>query len=480
LDLSASPILAFYRTPDLVNFAVQKNKKPNMMQFKILAAVICASLLVGNARAQTSVTLQNALEYALANSEVVKQARIDIETVAQKVVETKAGALPKVDINSSVTGNILVQQFVLPAQAFGGAPGEFIAIKAGQTWSAMSQVQLSQQIFNKQVFTGLKAAKSSVEFYELSAKMSEENVMQQVAANFYQTVITREKIKVVDANIERIDQLEKIIRGQYENGLAKKIDLDRVLVNKSNVKTQRLELINAISQQENLLKYYMGMPIDTEIILVDQTIENTEIPTGQPLSQEPFDPSVLLSYQVLHKQQELLDFQRQAIVAEAYPTLSLNGNYTYNTQSNRFNLYSGKALNFDASAVSLNLKIPVFDGYSRRARRKQTEFDIMKGKEDIRQTNNNLHLNFSNAQKQLAYGLEAINAQKINQELAKEVFESTQNNYKNGLATLTDLLDAESELVTAQNSYNEALLNYKVAEIELIKSRGEIKSLVNK
>jgi outer membrane protein len=450
------------------------------MKFRKFIPIVFGFLVIGNANAQKPVTLQNALEYALSNSEVIKQARIDIDNVAQKVIETKAGALPRIDINSSLTGNILVPQFVLPAAISGGAPGEFVAIKAGQTWNAMSQVQLSQQIYNKQVFTGLKAAKSSVEFYRLAAQVSEENVMQQVAANFYQVVITKEKIKVVDANIDRVQQLHTMIKGQYDNGLAKKIDLDRVLVNRSNLEVQKLELINSISQQENMLKYYMGMPIETDIVLVNESIENMEIPVAPVINSEPFNSRSLLSYQVLNKQQELLDFQRKAIMAEAHPTLSLAANYNYQTQSNTFNLYSGKALNYDVSAVSLTLKIPVFDGYSRRARARQTDFEIQKGQEEMKKTDNGLRMNYENAQKQTAYSLQAINAQKANRELASEVFESARNNYKNGLASLTDLLDAESELVTAQNSYNEALLNFKVAEIELIKSRGEIKTLVNK
>lgn len=448
------------------------------MRFTKYIPIIICFLVIGKSNAQTAITLQSALEYSLANSEVIKQARLDIENVAQKVVETKAGALPKIDINSSVTGNILVQQFVLPAGAFGGASGEFIAIKAGQTWNAMSQVQLSQQIFNQKVFTGLKAAKSSVEFYRLAAQVSEENVMQQVAANFYQVVIQKEKIKVVDANIDRVLQLESMIRGQFENGLAKKIDLDRVLVNKSNLEVQKLELINGISQQENLLKYYMGMPVESEITLINEPVENMEIPTAPVINNEAFNAKSLYSYQVLSKQQELLDFQRKATQAEAYPTLSLAANYNYQTQSNRFNLYSSKALNYDMSAVSLTLKIPVFDGNSRKSRVKQTEFEILKGEEEMRKTNNGLEMNYDNAKKQIAYSLQAINSQKANKELASEVFESARNNYKNGLASLTDLLDAESELVTAQNSYNQALLNFKVAEIELIKSKGDIKTLL--
>lgn len=60
----------------------------------------------------------------------------------------------------------------------------------------------------------------------------------------------------------------------------------------------------------------------------------------------------------------------------------------------------------------------------------------------------------------------------------RKIYKSTQNNYNNGLASLTDLLDTENSLTQAQNSYTEALLNYKIAEIQLIKSNGNIKSLV--
>ena len=63
--------------------------------------------------------------------------------------------------------------------------------------------------------------------------------------------------------------------------------------------------------------------------------------------------------------------------------------------------------------------------------------------------------------------------------MAQEVLSDTENNYKNGLATLTELLDAEKALADAQNNLNTSLLNFKIAEIQLIKAKGELKSLVN-
>ena len=69
--------------------------------------------------------------------------------------------------------------------------------------------------------------------------------------------------------------------------------------------------------------------------------------------------------------------------------------------------------------------------------------------------------------------------QKENAQLAKDVLDNTRNNYVQGLASLTDLLDAENALTEAQNNYTSAILEYKLAEIQLIKSKGELKTLIN-
>lgn len=429
---------------------------------------------------QQVVTLQDALNYALENSEVMKQARLDVESGQQKVTESLSSALPQINASSSITGNPIVQAFVLPAEFMGGAPGEFIAMRAGQTWSAMTQVTLSQQLYNQQVFSGLKAAKGSAQYYELAAQLSEENILQQVATNYYQLVVTRQKTGVLDANINRVAELEKIVAAQVENGLATQIDLNRVKVNKTNLVAQKMELENAVIQMENLLKYYMGMPIDQQIVIPDTAIDELEKYANAIVSEENLNIENLLSYRLMNKQAELLGLQTKVHRAGFFPNLYLSGHYTYNTQSNKFNLYSKDALSYDMAAVSLNLSIPIFDGLARRAKVKSSEIQLQQLRQEMSKTTNALTMSFHNAKLQISNSLKTIEVQQANKGLAREVYELTNSNYQLGLASLTDLINAETELRTAENSYNEALLQYKVAEIELIKAKGEIGTLLNK
>ncbi|MXV15346.1 TolC family protein [Hufsiella ginkgonis] len=421
--------------------------------------------------AQQKITLGEALNFALQNNTKIRKARLDEQGGKYKVAEVQAQALPQVSGTSGLTYNAIIGQQVVD---FGGTTQ---TLKFGQKWNSTAGVQLSQQLFNQQVFTGLQAARSSAEYYNLTAQLTEEQIIELVAGNYYQVLVNRQQLTVVDNNIKNVRVVEKIIANQYQNGLAKKIDVDRIAVNLTNLETQRAQILNAVTQLENQLKFSMGMEVNTPIILPD-----TEL---APVTQLPeLADSVALAgrteVRLLNNQDKLLMLQRKAYVSEYYPTLSLSGNYTYSSQSGGFDFLSSNraAIGFGASSVGLTLKVPIFNGFLTRSKIRQAEVDIRKAQEDRVETVNSLNLAYENAKLQLRNSLNTINAQRKNADLAQEIYKSTQNNYNNGLASLTDLLDTENSMTDAQNRYTEALLNYKIAEIQLIKSNGNIKSLV--
>jgi len=243
------------------------------------------------------------------------------------------------------------------------------------------------------------------------------------------------------------------------------------------MESQQEQTRNAVTQLENQLKFFMGMPVNT---LVDLPSTELSEVTTLPALTDSLSMAGRTEIQLLDVQLDLLSLQRKAYVAEYYPTLSLTGNISYTGQSDKFDLFkrNSSAFWYDASAIGLSLRIPIFNGFGTRARIRQAEVDIKKADEDRRQTTNSLNLNYENAKIQLRNSITTISAQRENVTLAEEIYKSTQNNYNNGLAALTDLLDTENALTAAQNSFTQALLNYKIAEIQLIKSNGNIKSLL--
>ncbi|MNW95967.1 Outer membrane protein TolC precursor [compost metagenome] len=433
---------------------------------KLMLLLITSIGLPALTYAQQPITLKDALKYALENNAAAKKALLEIDKGKFKTQEVRAQALPQITGNAGLNYNPIVAQLITPGGAF----------KIGDNWSSTGGIQLSQQLFNQQVFTGLQAAKSSEAYYRLNAQLTQEQVIEQVANNYYQVLVNRQQLNVIDTNIKNVKVVEKIIANQYKNGLAKKIDVDRINVNLTNLNTQRAEAANGITMLENQLKFSMGMPVNTAITL--PTSELTDV-NQNPVLADTVSLATRTELKLLDVQGKLLKLQRKAYVSEYYPTLALTAGYNYNSQSAGFDFLGSNrnSLGYDASAIGLTLRVPIFNGFLTRSKVRQADVEIKQYEVDRRETTNSLNMAYENAKIQLRNSINTINAQKKNAELAREIYVSTQNNYNNGLASLTDLLDTENALTQAQNSYTQALLNYKIAEIQLIKSKGEINTL---
>src|SRR5699024_2287375 len=139
----------------------------------------------------------------------------------------------------------LLQQTVLPGEMF-GLPGENISVAFGQKYNSTVNAQLTQVLFNQSVFTGLKAARTTKEFYQLNNQLTQEEIIEKVASSYYQVYQAQEMLKNLESNLELTQQTVDIVKGLYENGLAKKIDYDRSQVALSNLTANRQQLINAV------------------------------------------------------------------------------------------------------------------------------------------------------------------------------------------------------------------------------------------
>ena len=431
---------------------------------------------VGQSVPIKSLTLKDAISFALENKSDAKKAKLKVENSEYQIQEVRSRALPKITANGNLTYNPVLQTSVINGAAF-GQPGTTIQASFGQKWSSVAGLSLTQNIFDQSVFTGLKAAKSTREFYQINEQLTEEQLIERVANNYYQVYVQRQNLTVLDTTYQNTVKVKNIIKGQYDNGLAKKIDLDRVLVKISNISTQRQQVLNAVQIQENALKFYMGMPIETKIEIPQAAFEVAP----EALSEAP-NTANRTEYQLMKKQEQLLEYQKKSVVAGYYPTLSLTAGYSFIGQGPQIPL-GAKPVDgvywSDFSSIGLNLKIPLFSGFETRSKVRKADIELRSVKEDLIDTKLALDLAFANAKTQIDNSITVIENQKKNTQLAQEVLDNTRNNYIQGLASLTDLLDAENALAEAQNNYTSAILGYKLAEIQLIKSKGELKTLLN-
>lgn len=444
------------------------------MKNKIIISIL---FLVSYANAQEvkTLNLKEVLQYALENKAEAKKAKLQVENSEYKIQEVRSRALPQIAANGSLNYNPILQTTVIDGDNF-GAPGTTIQAAFGQKWNSGAGISLTQALFDQSVFTGLRAAKSTREFYQLNAQLTDEQVIERVANAYYQVYVQQQKLIVVENNLKNTTKVKTIIEGQYNNGLAKKIDLDRISVRVNNINSMRQQLLNAITLQENALKFYMGMPMENTLVIPQTAFE---VSPQDILSSA--DVTKRTEYLVLKKQEQLLELQKKSFQAYYYPTLSLSGGYNYIGQGPQLPWFAKPSDGVywsDYASVGLSLRVPIFSGFGTRAKVRQADNSLKSLQVDLDDTKLALDLAFENSKKQIENSLITISNQKENAKLAQEVFNNTNNNYTQGLASLTDLLDAENALVDAQNNYTAAILDYKLAEIQLIKSKGELKTLI--
>lgn len=444
--------------------------------FRFILFIFLSSAL--NAQELKPVSLKDAIEYALQNKSDVKKAELKIENSEYLIQEARAGALPSINANGGLTYNPLLQKTAIPTSSFPGGEeftDPFVILAMGQNWNSVIGVSLNQNLFDQTVFTGLKAARTTREFYRINAELTEEQVIERVATAYYNVFVQKEQLQTIKETIENVEKTRNVIKSLYENGLAKEIDLDRVSVQLSNLNSSKQQLINAVSLTENALKFYMGMPMTQPLELADE-----DFSVEQLLFEDDVNPENRTEIKILKKQGELLHLQKEATKAAYYPKLSLTASYNYLGQGDKFPIGSGLSKGVywsDFSAVGLNLSIPIFNGLGIKAKVSQADIQIRENEQDLIETELSLNLEYNNAKTRIENSYIDIENQEENVNLALKVVNNTENNYKLGLATLTDLIESQNALLNSKNNYSNAVLEFKLAEVQLLKSKGELKTL---
>jgi outer membrane protein TolC len=211
-----------------------------------LVLLMAGVSIISLANAQTApLTLKEALQQALKNKSEAIKAKLDEENSQNQIDQARSQALPQINGNAGITYNPILQLSAIPGE-LAGQPGKTMLVAFGQKWNSSASVSLSQTLFDKSVFTGLKAAKTTQQYYQLVSGLTDEQVIEKVATQYYQVLVQRQQLVVIDSNIATTSRVKSVIEGQYKNGLVKKIDLDRSKVNLSNFEAQRQQLNNAV------------------------------------------------------------------------------------------------------------------------------------------------------------------------------------------------------------------------------------------
>jgi len=413
---------------------------------------------------ELTLSLKEAQDYAIQNNKSVIAAKMDVEASKAAIWETISNALPHVDLSGSFTDNLKLMTTLLPGDFF-GRPGEKVPVTFGSQFNSSATIQASLVLFNAPLFIGIETTKLAQKLSEKSLVKSELDTKELVHSAYYLILVSEKSLEILDGNIANLNETLNSTRAMYGAGMAEATDVDQMVSNVTMVENSRSSMQRTIELNYNLLRFQLGVPADTRIIL-SETLESitSDINIEALLSQE-FDLKQHVSYQLVDGQEQMSSLALKSQKASKLPTLA--GFYNYGTNGMGDKVSDQRW--FQNSMTGLQLSIPIFGSGQRYSSIKKAQINYEKAKTTKEIVTDQLLLQ----EKQLRYNLVNANlqyeSQRANVDVAKRVYTSMENKFNQGMASSLELTQANTQYLQAENNYVSSLMNLLQTKLALDK-----------
>jgi outer membrane protein TolC len=291
-----------------------------------------------------------------------------------------------------------------------------------------------------------------------------------IAKAFYDVLLTLQQIRVLDETITRLDRSLKDAYYQYQTGVADKIDYKRATISLNNSKSDRRSAQEQLVARYAVLKQQMGYPAEQSLqVSYDTSRMESEIAidTLQTLKFEN-----RIEFQQLQTQQRLLEANVVYNKWNYLPTVSAFGTYNLVYQNDQLSkLYNHS---FPNSLIGLQLAWPLFQGGKRAWNIRQANLQLKRNEYEMADLKNNINTQYSQALASYKSNLTEFNTQKENLDLALDVYNTLQLQYKAGIKTYLEVIIAETDLHTTQLNYYNSLYQLLSSKIDVEKALGTL------
>lgn len=444
--------------------------------------------------AQESFTLEEAVQYALKESQNIKLSQADIGIANAQIKEYRAQGIPQVTgganynyylaiptqilpdfLGPAVDGRLLSYDLIEPSQveppSGAGLPAQF-----GTRNIVTVGAEASFMLFDAAFFTGLKAVSKAKDLAQKEFEQTEFEIRQNVTQAYMLVAYTQKNKTFIDKNLNNIRETRRETQALLNNGFVEQLDLDRLDLSYQNLEIEQEKLDRMLQVAVNLLKFQMDYPLDKEISLTDDLddLEEKFQLTSEEIGTNTYQYNNRPEYNTIEAGRLLNELQIENIRSGYYP--ALRGVASYNTQLFRNDLFNGDEGGwFPNSYVGASLSIPIYDGNRRKAQIQQAKLELEKVNVQKRIFERSMDLEVANARESLRNAQSTLTSREKTLSLAERIFETTKIKYQEGVGSTVEMSQAERELYNAQSAYTEGIYDVLNARFDLKKALGNLK-----
>jgi outer membrane protein len=424
-------------------------------------------ILLGSASAQikndfSSKNLDGCIIYALEHQTNIRQSILDEQITEHQIKIQLADWYPQINFSGSYQNN-----FQRPITIFNNS-----ASPVGTYNQSYAYFGLNQTIFNRDVVIAQQSSKD----VRLSARQNTINnkisVVSNVSKAYYDLLLSKEQIELLDTDIVLLQRSLKDTYNQYKGGLVDKTDYQRATISLNNAMASRKTAGEAVKSKTAVLKLYMSYPVDSTLdVLYDSARMRDEVNSFDTLQQ--LDVNNRIELQQLETQKRLEEYNLKYYKLGFLPTVSAFGSYNLNYYNNDLKgLYQQ---NYPNSYAGLSVTLPIFTGTQRTQQVKVAKLQIERLDYDFSSLKDSIRTQYIQALSSYKADLNNYFEQKENLELARQVYNIIQLQYRSGIKTYLDVVVSNNDLFTAQVNFTNAIFQVLSDRIDVERALGTLK-----
>jgi multidrug efflux pump subunit AcrB/outer membrane protein TolC len=487
LTLFLLPVLYTVMYADKKNKVVRKRHIPYTNIGKKLFPIIIVACMVAvassiptKAVAQTRIlTIDSCKSLALQYNKKIKEA--DFEQKESREVKKSAftNYFPKVSAmgiamrsaDYLVKGNVPTMN--LPV--YNGNPASLLAptqfayvpetpIKA-LNYLNTANITLAQPLFaGGRIWNGNKLAKLSYEISKEKKSMTTTEVLVKTENLYWSTIALQEKLSTLNSYEKMLNQLLADVTISVKAGLTQRSDMLKVQLKLNDLKVNKLKLENGINLSERALCQHIGIPYDNAIILSHPDTDN-DLPQKYYVESKQAVNN-RNEYRLLDKAVAAETLQKKLAVGENLPQVALGASaFVVNVMDNT---------NTNAMAF-VTVSVPISDWWGGSHKIKEARFKVEQAKNKLNETAELLGLQVEQAKNEMDETYFQISVAQSSIDQAKENLKVMDDNYKAGVSSMSDLLEAQALYQDALNQHTDALCNYKIKIANYLQATGQHK-----
>lgn len=421
---------------------------------------VCVLLVSFPVIAQTgpsrvSFSLAEAQEYAVEHNRTLANASIDIRKAQASRWQAIASMLPQVTASSAYS-NMMGYKMDLGAMQ--------ISMPPYATFNISTSIGLS----GAQIVS-LGIADISRRMADITLEKTEQEIAGQVETLYFSALVTEETIRLLEENLASMRKLYDITQNSVNVGVAEQTDADQLKVQVSSMESTIKTTRRSLEMIYNSLRLQLCLDEDVEIELTQGIDDLLNMKTVSDLMATDFDINDNYDYKLLKESTELARKQIALTGWSNGPTLSV-----YHQYNSRHNFSDEPTMNMTPpNMLGAQLNIPIFSFGKTYAAVKDARLAYQKQLNTLEDTELALNVQYRQLLFNLRSAIEKYDIQKQNVAVARRVFDNIAKKYEYGVASSLDVTNSGTNLISAQSSYVQSLL-------EIINAQISLEQLLNK